>query len=207
MTDQAGVGSRPPSPPTPSSAPAPLRRSVRRRVLWLSIAGGCVAAALIAVFAASPQQSSVGGDFALRGKVAPLTSGSLISTSGVDNLAALRGKWVFVNFFASWCPPCQTEMPFLEQFQQAHAAAGDATVFGVEFDPKDASSAKSFLAGRSADWPAINDPSADVTWGVHNPPESYLVSPSGIVVEKVFGPTTDTAIDSAIAHFSGVAGS
>jgi cytochrome c biogenesis protein CcmG/thiol:disulfide interchange protein DsbE len=189
-----------------TQSPAPLRRNVRRRVVWLSIIGACVAAALIAVFAASPQQSAVGGQSPLIGKAAPATSGTLISAGGANNLAALRGKWVFVNFFASWCPPCQDEMPDLETFQLQHESAGDATVFGVEFDPTDASSAKSFLAGRSAEWPAINDPSADVTWGVHNPPESYLVSPSGIVVEKWFGAITNTELDSAITQFSKASG-
>jgi thiol-disulfide isomerase/thioredoxin len=141
----------------------------------------------------------------LIGKAAPATSGTSITGKGVTDLAALSGKWVFVNFFASWCGPCQEEMPDLEQFQEEHASAANATVFGVEFDPTDASAAKGFLSGRTATWPAINDPSADLSWGVHDPPESYLVSPSGIVVEKWFGPITAATINTAIAQFSGAA--
>jgi len=174
----------------------------RRRALWLTVIGACVAAALIAVFAASPAQSTVSASSPLIGKQAPSTAGTSITGKGATDLAALSGKWVFVNFFASWCPPCQAEMPDLEQFQEEHSAAGTATIFGVEFDPTDASAAKGFLTGRSATWPAINDPSADVTWGVHNPPESYLVAPSGIVVEKWFGGVTASAIDAAIASYS-----
>jgi thiol-disulfide isomerase/thioredoxin len=174
----------------------------RRRALWLTVIGACVAAALIAVFAAAPNQSAVSASSPLIGKVAPATSGTSITGKGVTDLSALAGKWVFVNFFASWCPPCQAEMPELEQFQEEHSAAGTATIFGVEYDTTDASAAKGFLDGRSATWPAINDPSADVTWGVHNPPESYLVSPSGIVVEKWFGGVSAANIDAAIASYS-----
>jgi cytochrome c biogenesis protein CcmG, thiol:disulfide interchange protein DsbE len=184
----------------------PAGRSRRRLVLWLSVAGGCVAAALIAVFAISPQQAAVAGASPLIGRPAPATAGTLISQSGPTSLSALSGKWVVVNFFASWCPPCATEMPALEQFQEAHTTAGDATVFGVEEDPTDAGAAKGWLSGRSADWPAINDPSADVAWGVNNPPETYLVSPSGIVLEKWFGAITEAKLDAAISSYSQAAG-
>lgn len=181
----------------------PWRWPARRKMWWLTGAGVCVVAALIAIFAASPQQSSVAGHSPLIGKPAPPTSGTLIDGTGNASLASESGKWVFVNFFASWCPPCQTEMPQLEQFQQAHAAARDATIFAVEYDPTDVGAAKGFLEGRSASWPAINAPAADVSWGVNNPPESYLVSPAGIVVEKWFGAITANQIDTAIARYSG----
>jgi thiol-disulfide isomerase/thioredoxin len=46
-----------------------------------------------------------------------------------------RGKWIVINFWASWCPPCLHEMPELERFYQAHKSS--AVVWGVTFEDAD----------------------------------------------------------------------
>jgi cytochrome c biogenesis protein CcmG/thiol:disulfide interchange protein DsbE len=102
----------------------------------------------------------------------------------------MRGGFVLVNFFASWCGPCHTEQP------QLVGLSGQVRVLGVVFQDS-ATNALHFLRQGGADWPAISDPQGALAleWGVRGPPESYLVSPDGTVVAKVLGPVTASQVD------------
>src|SRR3546814_7964023 len=68
-----------------------------------------------------------------------------------------RGRWVAVNFFASWCTPCIQEHPELVAFDEAHREAGDAAVVSVTYDDR-TDDAKEFFAKRGGDWPVVDDP-------------------------------------------------
>ena len=82
-----------------------------------------VAAALVALLATSPPQTAIEVDTPLVGQTAPSITGSTLG-GGSFNLQAWRGRWVVVNFFASWCQPCQQEQPELVAFAYAHRAPG-----------------------------------------------------------------------------------
>jgi cytochrome c biogenesis protein CcmG/thiol:disulfide interchange protein DsbE len=171
------------------------RWSARR---WAVLAAAAVVAVMVAAFALAPQSSNASNPVPLLGKQAPDVSGQVINGGGRASLASLSGRWVLVNFFASYCPPCQAEMPQLSLFQHQHAASGDATILGVEYDGTDVASARSYLAARHTGWPVVEDATADVVWGVHGIPESYLVSPSGLVVAKYTGELTAAQVDQAM---------
>ncbi len=64
---------------------------------------------------------SKGGQAIAVGETAPDKSLSRLDGSGTGRIADYRGKWVLVNFWASWCEPCRTEAPLLERFQQQNA--------------------------------------------------------------------------------------
>ena len=74
------------------------------------------------------------------------------------SLHALRGHYVFVNFFASWCIPCQEEAPDLSRFyyQQRTPPAAPTCVSVVFHDTT--STAESFLQHNGDLWPAVSDP-------------------------------------------------
>ena len=193
----AGVGEVPGGPGGP-----PPERGRSRVVLYTSLAVAVVVAVLVAVLASSKSAGSGAASSPLVGKAAPAVSGPSLSGGGNYDLTQFRGKWVVVNFAASWCVPCRAETPQLQQFEQEHSASGNAVILGVAFDPNDVSSLASFLAKSKATWPAVNDPNAEVAYGVSAIPQSYLVDPQGTVVAKFFGGVTAAQLDGVIQKAS-----
>jgi cytochrome c biogenesis protein CcmG/thiol:disulfide interchange protein DsbE len=171
-----------------------------RVVLYSSMAVAVVVAILIALLASSHPSGTAGSP--LVGHPAPPVGGPPLSGSGPYSLSGYGGKWVLVNFSASWCIPCRQETPQLVQFSAEHAAKGDAVVLAVSFDPTDKANLAAFLKSSHATWPAVDDPQAQVAYGVTGIPESYLVAPDGIVAAKFIGGVTASEIDSYIKKVS-----
>ena len=190
-------------PVTTSRAPSmpgehhPKRRRPRA-VMVAALAVAVVVGALVAVLATRPSASSTAAASPLLGKPAPQVSGPGLTGGSVD-LSAQRGRFVVVNFFASWCPPCQVEEPELVQFAYQHRAAGDAEVLGVVFADRTAS-AEHFLASTGAAWPAVGDPGGQVAlaYGVRGPPETYVVDGRGLIVTKFTGPVRAGDLEAAV---------
>lgn len=176
----------------------PARQRPRRTVLIISCAAIVVVGVLVAIVASARNAAEVDSPSQLLGKQAPAIAGAGLE-GGHYSLAGFRGEWVVVNFMASWCVPCQEEMPQLEAFQSEHASARSATILGVEYDQGDLGNLTAYLRQQHAAWPVVNDPMAKVSYGVSGIPESYLVSPSGEVTAKFFGGITASKLDKAIA--------
>jgi len=157
-------------------------------------------AGLVAVLATRPPATSTEADSPLLGKPAPALSGTTL-TGGSFDLSSLRGRWVFVNFFASWCPPCQQEEPDLVAFAYQHRQAGGAALVSVAYDDT-APSARSFMSQAGATWPAVSDPGGQIAvdFGVRDPPETFLVSPDGVVVVHLDGAVTEAGLDSWLSR-------
>jgi cytochrome c biogenesis protein CcmG/thiol:disulfide interchange protein DsbE len=86
-----------------------------------------------------------------------------------------------VNFWASWCVPCRSEFPVIEQGLKAHAADG-LTVVGVLFKDS-ATSAQAFVDSFGATWPSITDPSGSLAtaYRVVAPPQTYFIDANGVI--------------------------
>jgi cytochrome c biogenesis protein CcmG/thiol:disulfide interchange protein DsbE len=184
----------------PAPAPPVHRRHTAR---WVGAVVLVVGAALVALLATRPPQTATEVDTPLVGQVAPAISGVTLSGGSFD-LTALRGRWVVLNFFASWCPPCQQEQPELVAFDYAHRSPRDAALVGVVFDDS-ASSARGFMRSTGATWPAVVDPGGQVAldYGVRGPPETFIVSPDGTVVAHFDGPMTNASLDYWLARAQG----
>jgi peroxiredoxin len=129
------------------------------------------------------------------GDVAPL-----FDQPGLDGgrvrLADYRGRPVILTFFASWCLDCEREFPLLNEALVAHADAGLAVV-GVTFRDFVDADARAFRARFDATWPAATDDRSEVAraYGVRNIPVTFFIGPNGRVVARVFGITTQAALD------------
>lgn len=159
-----------------------------------------VVGALVAVLATRPSASSTAAASPLLGKPAPPIAGTALTGGPVD-LSSMRGRFVVVNFFASWCPPCQVEQPELVQFAFQHRSASDAQVLGVVFADRSANAAR-FLGSSGAEWPAVADPNGQIAldYGVRGPPETFVVAPDGLVVARLVGAVKSADLDQVLAR-------
>ena len=98
------------------------------------------------------------------------------------DLDRLRGQWVVVNFFATWCVPCRQEHPELVSFHRRHTQAGDAAVVSVVFDD-DHGEVQDFFDANGGTWPVVVGDEGQIAldYGVSGVPESFLVDPTGVV--------------------------
>jgi thiol-disulfide isomerase/thioredoxin len=173
-------------------------------VRWIAVAVGVVLLFLVAIFAFE-KQSPGDTNFELRGKQAPELTGATLQGAKFT-LARPPGKWVVVNFYATWCQPCQLEAPEIAKFAQEHAARGDAQVVSVAFDPPDVRQASKFFAATGGPPGPVVTQQGDVVavnWSVNKVPETYLVAPNGIIVWKSVQPVTQELLDKVIQEAGG----
>lgn len=183
----------PEAPPAPAPAPPRRRRSAR----WTALAVGLVVALLVGLLATRKPASDVVADSPILGLAAPPVEGPGLVGETV-RLGDLRGRYVLVNFFATWCVPCLKEHPELVRFSDRHPAE-DVQVLAVVYDD-DLSEVRSFFKERGGAWPVVDDSGAKVRFGVRGVPESFLVSPEGVVLSRLVGGVTAEGLDRLLAR-------
>ena len=116
-------------------------------------------------------------DFAL-----PTLSGETV------RLADLRGKVVFLNFWATWCVPCRTEMPTIEALYQRYKGRG-LDVLAVNMDKSSTTGVEAFAKEAGVTFRIVLDPSwsAARAYGVRGLPTTYLIDRTGNVVVREVG--------------------
>jgi thiol-disulfide isomerase/thioredoxin len=119
------------------------------------------------------------------------------------DLAAHRGKWVVVNFWATWCGPCLKEMPELSALD---AMREHIDVIGLAYDDITPAALKTFLQTHPVVYPiALVDtykPPADFATP-RGLPTSYLIAPDGRIARQFLGPVTAKDIEAAITAAGG----
>lgn len=168
-----------------------------RTVLVVTLVVALLAAGLLAVLIFDGESESISP---VVGDAAPAIVGTTIDGASFDLDDQLAGRWVVVNFFAAWCPPCRDEHPELIEFQERHRAADDAAVVSVVFQETDAV-VREFFDDNGGDWPVVRDPDGRlaVDYAVLSVPESFLIAPNGFVVSQIKGGVTADEIDALIA--------
>jgi thiol-disulfide isomerase/thioredoxin len=115
-------------------------------------------------------------------------------------LADYRGKWVLVNFWATWCPPCQQETPDLVALHNAHKNS-DLVVIGVALDSTRPAVA-AFMTKYAISYPIVIGSYTMAEYEVGNVealPTSYLYDPSGKQVSFQEGMVTREEIETYLA--------
>lgn len=177
-----------------ATAAAPTRHRARYVGLGVLV----IVAGLVAVLATRPPATANEVFSPLVGKPVPPVSGTTVDGSHYT-LASPPGRYTVINFFASWCVPCQQEGPGLVQFQYEHQRSGDASMLSVVLDDS-ASSARSYQATIGATWPTLVGGSLAVAFGVRAPPSTFVVAPDGKVVAFLVAPVTAADLDHILAQ-------
>jgi cytochrome c biogenesis protein CcmG/thiol:disulfide interchange protein DsbE len=140
---------------------------------------------------------AVGQNRSLLNKPAPAITQTSLDNQRID-LGALRGRVVLLNFWATWCAPCQIEMPRFMQWQEKYKADG-LSIVGVSMDD-DAETVKMYLRKKSLNYPVLmGDEKLGLAYrGVLGLPVTYLIDRQGVVRERYEGETHLDAMESAI---------
>lgn len=119
-------------------------------------------------------------------------------------LSDYRGKWVVVNYWATWCPPCLEELPELVIFHETHKDK-DAVVIGVNFEDVGVEKLKKFIENYSISYTVLRSPpgAGGPLGSIPGLPTSFMINPKGEVVGKQVGPVTGKSIEKFMSEESG----
>ena len=179
---------------------------------WVAGAVLAVLVVVSVVVATRPSYQATAVQSPLVGHRAPAIAGTALDGARFT-LSSERGHYVYVNFFASWCPPCQQEEPALADFAFRQGRAGVRMVSVVFNDT--IADARQFTTDWGIRWPVVPDRAGSFAnhYGVGSPPMTFLVDPAGVVVGTWVGPVTRSQLDQMLAAarrgelFSGGTGS
>jgi cytochrome c biogenesis protein CcmG, thiol:disulfide interchange protein DsbE len=136
------------------------------------------------------------------GRAAPALRLRTLDGGRVD-LAALRGRPVVVNFWATWCEPCVREFPLLARAAAGHRAASLAVVGVLYRDQPDA--ARAFVRQHGGTWPVGMDADGRTAaaWGVVGLPQTFFVRPDGTLASHQLGELTPANLNRQLAGILG----
>ena len=122
----------------------------------------------------------------------------------MQSLDQYRGKWVIVNFWATWCGTCRKELPDLASLHEKHRD-GDIVVVGINFEEIGRQELKDFVAAQNIPYPVLRTvPVRKTPLGpVPALPTTYIVNPAGKVVAGEIGLVTHQNLEDYIASQRG----
>lgn len=112
-------------------------------------------------------------------------------------LSDYRGKKVFLNFWATWCPPCKAEMPHMQSFYEEKPENVEVLAVNLE---ESASKVKDFADQYRLDFPVLLDRSGAVAevYDIYTIPTTYVLNEDGTVHQKIIGPMDEAMMKNLI---------
>jgi len=125
------------------------------------------------------------------------------TTGKTHTLAGYKGKWVLVNYWATWCPPCLQEIPDLIALHENKK--NNLVVIGVALDFRNAQQVTDFAEGLMVNYPIVlgNSQVVNQIGPVQGLPTTYLYNPDGKMVAQQVGAITRAAVESYITSKNG----
>jgi thiol-disulfide isomerase/thioredoxin len=187
-------------------------RLVAQHKLGAAMAALLVLAAIVGVASGSLNGASpgtAGAPPATQPAAAPAFTLAALGTPGQGGPAGLamgsrqvslsqyQGRPLIVNFWASWCVPCQQETPLLASFYKAHG--GQVVIVGVDANDSTAK-AIAFLQAKRVTYPIGADPHLAIAdaYDVAAFPQTFFLDAAHHVVDRVFGPLTTARLDKGV---------
>ncbi len=155
---------------------------------------------LLALLAAAPTTAAVEA-----GQPAPTFTGAALIGGEELKLESLRGKVVYLDFWASWCGPCRQSLPWMERLRRDFGAAGlEVVAVNVDETPGDG---VRFLKRYAVSYPVVGDAKGVIAalYDVRDMPSSYLIARDGTVrkVHRGFNLRDAARLREAIAQLVG----
>jgi thiol-disulfide isomerase/thioredoxin len=174
------------------------------RIRWVTLGVAVFVVVLGAIFVATigsggkQQHGSLVDRVAPRINVRDIDGGTPVTldattptTGGVVTAGTLKGKVVLVNFWNSWCIPCQQEAPALARFYARHRKDPAFAMIGIVRDD-DMQAVREYVARENVKWTIADDPNgaAAIAYGTNGQPETYVIDSNGVVRAELFGPAS-----------------
>jgi len=129
----------------------------------------------------------------------------------IHSLSDYKGKAVFLNFWATWCPPCRSEMPDIQKIYEKYKDSGDVAVIAVAFpgygNEQDEAGVKAFLEENGYTYPVMMDTEAELLmqYGITAYPTTFMIDKEGNIFGYVPGAIPEEFMESIIQQtLSGV---
>ena len=192
VTAHPAHSSLPADPTTPVVEPTPEVSVRSARLVALVVGLALVALLGLMIWGIGKRAAGTVGSVPVAVRPAPAISLTLLDGTPFD-LSAVRGKPVVVNFWASWCIPCEEEAAVLEQGSRAYK---DRAVFiGINVQDTEPL-ARDFMRRFGVTYPNGRDATGAIAveYGMSGVPETYLVDRNGALVRKWQGPLDDARL-------------
>jgi len=203
----------PPDPTTPPEGGWDRRRTIA------AVVGSVIVLAVIGLLVVGLVNKDAIGtsiqdalDAGERPTAPEITLPVLVAADGIGpvdsevSLSSLRGKTVVLNFWASWCEPCEVEAPVLEEVARRYRGDGEVVVLGVDVQDL-RESALGFVDRNGLTYPTLRDGEDDAKNAFQVPalPETFVIDPEGRIGLKIRGVVQQpeqltTAIDQILAE-------
>jgi len=173
----------------------------RHRTLRFGLSA-CTVLGVLAVLGCSPSGGSgdPGADAQAEREEAP--SFSLPALNGEPvSLAELRGNTVIIDFWATWCPPCEFQVPELNAFWEEHSGDGDILVFGISVDEGGSEQVRPWVEEKGVGYPILlGDDGLARRYGAMGFPTLVIIAPDGTIDSRHVGLIERDVLEEAVAR-------
>ncbi len=168
---------------------------MKLRARWIALMVGVVLVAFGVVLAVQHREEPSVPRLVQEHARVPDFSVTTLAGKKID-AASLRGKTYVVNFFNSWCIPCQQEAPALESFYEAHKNEDDFAMLGIVRQDEEAA-IRSYVEATDVKYPVAirGADQASLDFGTVGQPETFVISSDGVAVCGASGPSSRAALD------------
>ena len=169
----------------------------------LVVAASAVAAAAVALIVIGATVGSGSPAPHSLGRAKNFTLGVLGHPARQLSLQSMAGQPVIVNFFASWCTPCQKETPLIARFYRA--GRGHVAIIGIDVNDS-AAKAMAFVRKSGVTYPVAVDPmpmKAAIAYNLPGLPATFFLNARHVIVKRVYGAVTEAELASGARLMTG----